>query len=157
MKKDFLVKYKCILLIICLLILLIFLVFHINKKNKSPIVETFSVDSTTKKEITDELVIALFMEKITDEILNFYSEFYSGEMIVYNYEITIKEIGRKEPGFISITFGVTPQVGAHNPLGYDELTYLVDASGKKSLADYKHLKNYEVPEGFQKYFIKPLE
>lgn len=87
-------------------------------------------------------------------VTNFYSKYYSGEIAVYDYEITIVDIGKKEPGFISVKFGVTPQVGAHNPLGYDELVYRVDSSGNKELAGYEHLKNYDVPEKFQKYVIK---
>ena len=115
------------------------------------------MDSTTKEEITDELVIALFIGDITKEITGFYTEYYSGELAVYNYEVTIVDIGKKEPGFISVKFGVTPQVGANNPLGYDELAYRVDSSGNKELVGYEHLKNYEVPEKFQKYIIKPFE
>lgn len=115
------------------------------------------MDSITKEEIKDELVIALLIEDITKEIKRFYSEYYSGEIAVYNYEVIIVDIGKKEPGFISVKFGVTPQVGAHNPLGYDELVYRVDSNGNKELAGYEHLKNYEVPEKFQKNIIKPIE
>ena len=139
----------------CLLILLAFLLFNIF--NRSLAIETFNADAATKEEITDELVIALFIENITNVVTNFYSEYYSGEIAVYDYEIEIVDIGKKEPGFISVKFGVTPQVGAHNPLGYDELVYRVDSSGNKELAGYEHLKTYEVPEKFQKYMIKPIE
>lgn len=147
-------KYR--LIIVCLLILLVFLLFNLYR-NRKPIIETFNVDSTTKEEITDELVIALFIGDITKAITGFYAEYYSGELAVYNYEVTIVDIGKKESGFISVKFGVTPQVGAHNPIGYDELAYRVDSSGNKELAGYEHLKNYEVPEKFQKYIIKPFE
>lgn len=148
-------KYRA--LTACLLILLAFILFSVYGKNKNPIVETFNVDATTKKEITDELVIALFIKEITDEVFNFYSEYYSGEIEVYNYEVMIVDIEKKEPGLISIRFGVTPQIGAHNPLGYDELSYFVDSMGNKKLSNYEHLKNCEVPERFQNYLIKPLE
>ena len=148
-------KYR--LIIVCLLILLTFLLFNLCNRNRKLIIETFNMDSTTKEAITDELVIALFIEDVTKEITGFYSEYYSGEIAVYNYEVTIVDIGKKEPGFISVQFGVTPQVGAHNPLGYDELAYRVDSSGNKELAGYEHLKTYEVPEKFQKYIIKPFE
>ena len=147
-------KYR--LIIVCLLILLVFLLFNLYR-NRKPIIETFNMDSTTKEEVTDELVIALFIEDITKEITGFYSEYYSGEIAVYNYEVSIVDIGKKEPGFISVKFGVTPQVGAHNPLGYDELAYRVDSSGNKELVGYEHLKTYEVLEKFQKYIIKPFE
>ena len=139
----------------CMLILLAFLLFNIFNRNST--IETFNADAATKEEITDELVIALFIEDITNAVTNFYSEYYSGEIAVYDYEIEIVDIGKKEPGFISVKFGVTPQVGAHNPLGYDELVYRVDSSGSKKLAGYEHLKTYEVPEKFQKYMIKPIE
>ncbi|MCM1326056.1 MAG: DUF3888 domain-containing protein [Bacteroidales bacterium] len=139
-------------------ILAAFLLFGIYEKNRNPaVIETFSVDSLTEEEITDELIIALFMEEITKEVTNFYKEFYSGELMVYLYETEITDIAKKEPGKILVTFGVTPQIGAHNPLGYDELSYSVDSMGNKELADYRHLKNYEVPERFRKYLIKPLQ
>lgn len=145
------------LLTACLLMFLAFILLSAYVKSKYPIIETFNVDANTKEEITDELVIALFIKEITDEVAVFYSKYYSGEIEVYNYEVTIVNIEKKELGFISIKFGVTPQIGAHNPLGYDELSYLVDSMGNKQLSDYDHLKNYEVPEKFQDYFIKPLE
>ena len=103
------------------------------------------------------MVIALFIEEITGEVIDFYSEYYSGEIAVYNYEVTIADIEKKEPGFITIRFGVTPQIGAHNPLGYDELSYLVDSRGNRRLTGYEHIKNFEVPERFQQYIIKRME
>lgn len=135
-------KYR--LIIVCLMILLAFLLFNLCSRNRKPIIETFNMDSITKEEITDELAIALFIEDITEEIMNFYSEYYSGEIAVYNYEITIVDIGKNELGFISVKFGVTPQVGAHNPSGYEELAYRVDSSGNKELIGYEHIKTYEV-------------
>lgn len=141
----------------CSLILLAFILLSVYGKDKNPIKETFNVDATTEKEITDELVIALFIKEITDEVTGFYSEYYSGEIQVYNYEVTIVGVEKKEPGLITIKFGVTPQIGAHNPLGYDELSFFVDSMGNKKLSNYEHLKNYEVPERFQNYLIKPLE
>ena len=148
-------KYR--LLIVCLLIVLVFLMFNLCNRNRNPSVETFNVDSTTKEDITDELIIALFIESIAKEAANFYSEYYAGEIAVYNYEITIVDIWKKEPGLIYVKFCVTPQIGAHDPLGYDEFVYRVDSRGNKELAGYEHLKSYEVPEKFQKNFIKSFE
>ena len=128
----------------CSLILLAFILLSSYGKNKNPIKETFNVDATTEKEITDE-------------VTGFYSEYYSGEIEVYDYEVMIVDVEKKVPGLITIKFGVTPQIGAHNPLGYDELSYFVDSMGNKKLSNYEHLNNYEVPERFQKYLIKPLE
>ena len=82
----------------CLLILLAFLLFNIFNRNRNSTIETFNADAATKEEITDELVIALFIEEITNAVTNFYSEYYSGEIAVYDYEIAIVDIGKKEPG-----------------------------------------------------------
>ncbi len=152
---NFMRKYR--LIINGLLILSVFLLFNLCNRNRKTTVETFNMDSATKEEVTDELVIALFIEDITKKVTNFYSEYYAGEIAIYNYEVTIVDIGKKEPGLISVQFGVTPQAGAHNPLGYDELAYRVDSSGNKELVGYEHLKTYEVSVKFQKYIIKPFE
>lgn len=61
-----------------------------------------------KRKNTDELVIALFIKEITDEVTGFYSEYYSGEIQVYNYEVMIVGVEKKEPGLITIKFSVTP-------------------------------------------------
>lgn len=148
-------KYR--LISVCLLILLFFLLFNICNRNKNLITQTFSVDSVTREEITDELIIALFIDEITNTITDFYSNYYSGEIAVYNYEVIIVDIVKKEPGFLTVIFGVTPQIGAHNPLGYDELSYRADSSGNKELVGYEHLKNYEIPERFREYIIKQPE
>lgn len=147
-------KYRPLL--VCLLALLVLLLFGAYEKDKNRMAETFNINAVTKEEITDELVIALFVEELTNEILEFYEEYYSGQIEVYNYEITIVDIGKKEQGFIFVKFGVTPQIGAHNPLGYDEVSYLVDSRGNRKLVKYEHLKSYEVPERFKEYITKPL-
>ena len=55
----------------CLLILLAFLLFNILNRNRNSTIETFNADAVTKEEITDELVIALFIEDITNAVTNF--------------------------------------------------------------------------------------
>ncbi len=139
--------------VICIGIFLFLLSVGFYEKNNKTVMETFNVDAITKEEISDELIIALFIEDITKEITAFYSEYYSGEIEVYNYEVSVLDIKKDKPGVISVKFGVTPQIGAHNPLGYDELSYFVDSNGRKSLVGYEHLRNYEVPERFQKFII----
>lgn len=60
-------KYR--LIIACLLVVLAFLLFNLWNRNEKSILETFNMDLTTKEEITDELVTALFIEDITKEIM----------------------------------------------------------------------------------------
>ena len=43
----------------------------------------------------------------------------------------------EKPGLIYVKFGITPQTGAYDPLGYDELVYRVDSRGNKETNGYK--------------------
>lgn len=138
-----------------LLILLSILLLAIHDKKKPEGMQTLSANAVTEDEIKDELIIALFIESITKYVDCFYSEFYSGQIAVYNYEIDILEIV-KNNSCINISFGVTPQIGAHNPLGYDELSYSINLSGDTKLTKYEHVKNYPVPERFEEYIINPV-
>lgn len=120
-------------------------------------VETFNVNSATSDEIKDEIIVAMFIENIRKHVENFYLEYYSCEIAIYNYETVILEVEKPGNGFISVKFGVTPQIGAHNPLGYDELLYYIDSSENGKMIQYEHIRNYTIPESFEKYIIKPLE
>ena len=117
-------------------------------RGKQDKTETFSVSAVTENEVKDELIVAVFIESIRKHVQDFYSEFYTGEIAVYNYETDILEI-KKSNGLITIKFGVTTQIGAHNPLGYDELVYTIDSSGSGRMIEYEHIKDYPVPKRFE--------
>ena len=139
--------------VLTLTILAIMLALLLNLYGKQQSASAFSVNAVTEDKIKDELIIAIFVESITNYVNDYYSAFYSGQIMVYNYEIGILEI-QKSNGVISVKFGVTPMVGAHDPLGYDELFYSVNYAGKGTLTAYEHVENYPLPEKFQEYIIK---
>lgn len=45
-------------------------------------------------------------------------------------------------------------IGAHNPVGYDELVNKVDVFGKITLEKLSYLKSYEIPEWLKTSMIK---
>ncbi|WP_312106770.1 DUF3888 domain-containing protein [Lachnoclostridium sp.] len=120
---------------------------------KNHVITTFSIESTTKSEIKDELIIALFMNNIITDSNKFYDNYFSDGLEYFNYEFKIKDI-KKELGNIHITFETTPVIGAHNPVGDDEITYKVDVFGTKTLENFTHKKSYEIPPWLQNYMIK---
>ena len=124
----------------------------LNLYGKHQSASAFDVNAVTEDELKDELIVAIFVESITNYVNGYYSEFYSGQIMVYNYEINILEM-EKTNGMISVKFGVTPMVGAHNPLGYDELSYSVNYAGKGTLTAYEHVADYMLPEKFQSYIL----
>lgn len=135
-----------------LLIILSAFLLNVYWNGKHDQQEAFSVSAVTEDEIKDELIIAVFIESIRKHVRDFYSEFYAGEVAVYNYETEILEV-EKPNGLITIKFGVTPQIGAHNPLGYDELTYTINSSGSGQMIKYEHIKDYPVPERFEERLL----
>ena len=142
---------KKVMILAALWIILSAFLLKVYWNGKQDQQEAFSVSAVTEDEIKDELIIAVFIESIRKHVQDFYTEFYTGEVAVYNYETEILKI-EKSDGLITIKFGVTPQIGAHNPLGYDELTYTIDPSGSGQMIEYEHIKDYPVPEGFQERF-----
>lgn len=145
-------KKQSILILILSVIFLIETIFYLHKEVTS---STFNINSTTKSEITDELVIALFRNNIITDSNTFYDHYFSSQLEYFNYEFKIKDISKRD-SYIYITFETTPVIGAHNPVGDDEITYKVDVFGNKSLDKFIHKKSYDIPPWLQEDLIKPL-
>ena len=139
---------KKVMVPVALLIILSVFLSDVYWDRKQNLREVFSVSAVTEDEIEDELIIAVFIESIRRHVQDFYSEIYTGEVAVYNYETEILEV-EKSNDLITIKFGVTPQIGAHNPLGYDELVYTINTSGSVRMIEYEHVKDYPVPKRFE--------
>ena len=126
-----------ILLLICVGLWLI----GIYSRKIGQSIETFNVNVQTEQGIKDELIIAVFIQNIRKLVEEYYAQNLSEDVTVYNYETTILEVEKLDGGLIQIKFGVTPQVGAHNPIGYDEVTYTIDSSGNIQTVDYQNIKS----------------
>lgn len=150
MKK---IQSKYIVAVLFLNILICVTLYYAKAEN---VVTVWDITKTITTEIKDELIVALFIEDIKETIDNFYNNYFSIELEVFNYEIKVVGV-EKSNNLIYTTFGVTPQIGAHNPVGYDEITYSVDVFGEKTLVQSKHLKTYNnIPEQYKEFIIKPL-
>lgn len=143
---------KKVMVPIALLIILSVFLLEVHLYRKQSLREVFSVSAVTEGEIKDELIIAVFIESIRKHVQDFYSEIYAGEVAVYNYETEILKV-EKSDGLITIKFGVTTQIGAHNPLGYDELVYTINSYGSVRMTEYEHIKDYPVPKRFEERLL----
>ncbi len=124
--------------------------------NYSQAQDVFSIHAVSPAAIKNELITALFIDDIRSVSDNFYKDYFTDLPVIYNYEVNIQNVA-KDAGTIQITFGITPMVGAHNPVGYDEATYQIDAAGKKSLICFQHLKTYDcIPDHLKNLIKKPL-
>lgn len=109
-------------------------------------IETFNVNVQTESGIKDELIIAVFIQNISKLVEEYYAQNLSADVTVFNYEIAILKVETIDDKLIQIKFGVTPQVGAHNPIGYDEVTYTIASSGNIKTVDYQHIQSNIVDE-----------
>ncbi len=127
------------ILLILLLIGIGILIVGISNSKEEQDIETFNVNAQTEQEIKDEIIIAAFMQNIRQVVESYYTQNMSRDVTVYDYETTILDVEKTDGGNIQIKFGVTPQVGAHNPIGYDEIIFTIDANGNKKIVDYQHI------------------
>lgn len=146
-------KWQRLVILIMSGILLFEMVFYLHNNHSLP---TFRQYQTSESETKDELIIALFMDNIDADSSNFYDNYFSDKLGYINYMYKIKDIKKEgEPVDIYITFEGTPFVGAHIPVGKDEITYKVDVFGNKTLDKFVHKKSYEIPERVRPNMIKP--
>lgn len=146
-------KWQFVVIIILIGILLFEMVFYLQKNHT---LLTFRQYQTTESETKDELIIALFMDNIIADSSKFYDNYFSDELGYINYEYKIKDIKKEgEPVNIYITFKGTPIVGAHIPVGDDEITCKIDVFGNKTLKKFAHKKSYAIPERIKPNMIKP--
>lgn len=109
------------------------------KRNKLSL-EVFNVNVQSDAGMKDEVIVAMFIQDIEDMVQDYYTQGFSKDVAIYNYEIAILGIQKPGGGIIQIKFGITPMVGAHNPIGYDEITYTINSRGEKQFVDYEHIK-----------------
>jgi hypothetical protein len=147
---------KPLILIILLSAILIFEIIYY--KQKIDVIETISHKITNKDEIKDELILYFFMDNISSDSSTFYDNYFSNHLTYYDYETKILEMKRGSEAnrrYIYITFGSTPMIGAHNPVGYDKISYKVDVLGNITLENFTHIKSFEIPEWLRDTMIKP--
>jgi hypothetical protein len=144
-----------ILIVLLSAILIVEIAYYIQK---SDVIEAISNKITNDDGIKDELILSFFMDKIEADSSTYYDHYFSTHLAYYDYETKILDIKRGSESnrrYIYITFGSTPMIGAHNPVGYDELSYKVDVQGKITLENFIHLKSFEIPEWLRDTMIKP--
>ena len=113
-----------------------------QKGNRAYRRSIFNINAQTEQEIKDEIIIAAFIRDIEKSVQHFYTQNLSKNVIVYDYETSIISAEKLDGGLIQIKFGVVPQEGAHDPVGFDVMTYTIDSGGTKQMTNYQHVKTY---------------
>ncbi len=143
-----------VLIILLSSILIIELIYYFHNY---PLIPTFNQKAPSADELKDELLITLFMNHIESDSSTFYDNYFNTRLAYYDYETKILDIKNGNiPNRVKvITFGITPMIGAHNPVGYDEITYTVDVLGNVTLDKFSHLKSFDIPKWLRDSLIQP--
>ena len=120
------------LFILPLFIFLLLGLFLTSRNHKS--LQTINPEAVTEESIKDIVIVRCFLKNIYTDTQLFYSNPY---ILVY--------VEDKENVGILVKFRTTPQIGAHNPVGEDELIYHIKPDGEIVLTNYKHIKSYSLP------------
>jgi len=128
------------LFILPLFIFLLLGLFLTSRNHKS--LQTVNPETVTEDSIKDIVIVRCFLKNIYTDTQLFYSNPY---ILVYDYETEVLSVEDKENVGILVKFRTTPQIGAHNPVGEDELIYHIKPDGEIVLTDYKHIKSYSLP------------
>ncbi|WP_367567398.1 DUF3888 domain-containing protein [Lacrimispora sp.] len=126
--------------ILSLFIFLLLGLFLKSRNYKS--LETINPEAVTENSIKDIIIVRCFLKNIYTDTQLFYSNPY---ILVYDYETEVLSVEDKENAGVLVKFRTTPQIGAHNPVGEDELIYHIKPDGEIVLTDYKHIKSYSLP------------
>jgi len=103
----------------------------------------------SKEEIVMDSFFLLLLPKIQETVSNYYSDYLTESPLVYPYQINILNLERIGTNFaFSVTLEVTPVLGAHNPVGRDQLTFSITPNEVK-LKDFKHMETFELPPHLQ--------
>lgn len=105
----------------------------------------------SKEELVMDLFFSLLLPDIQEAVSHYYSDYLTTSPLVYPYQINILKMERTNGyrGFIFlVTVEITPVVGAHNPVGKDQLTFLI-TPGEVKLKKFQHIETYELPPNWQ--------
>lgn len=132
---------KYILLLIFLFIVMLFLGLFLKFRNPISI-QTVNSEVLKEDNIKDTIIVRCFLNNIYADVKDYYS---NPDIEVFDYETKVSSVEDKKNVGILVKFHTTPQIGAHNPVGEDELTYHIQPNGEIMLTDYNHIKSYPLP------------
>lgn len=112
-------------------------------------------DNNTTDKNKNELIVDLLYPSIKNQINSYYKDYFNIDLEVFSYENSLVSV-KKDSYLLEVTVDVVPQIGPHNPVGLDRITFTVGIFGEPKLKNYEHIKSYKIPEIYKDYIIKPL-
>lgn len=99
----------------------------------------------------DHAIVLTYLKDMRAASDNYYNDYYTVAPQIDYYSTDIQRINKSgSKAFIS--FITLPYLGAHNTVGKDRITFVVDATSNIELYAFEHLCSYDLPD-----FLKDLE
>lgn len=142
MKQILHIKLRTILGIACLVICILPTTQNIGKSEAAeagPVSYPFTSDWTSLP-LSDVALINSYLSHIRDAAHAYYTEREEEIPTVSWYYVTLKEMDADTHSTnptVHITFTLMPYVGAHNPVGVDEVTFAASYTGQITLLEYR--------------------
>lgn len=136
--------------IVCVLLFMFAIILCMTDYIEQKKVETLSTEAVSEEDLKSQAILALLHNNIEADLSTYYDKYFTVPLEYFLYEMKLMHIQPARPGYEMIV-GVTPVIGPHDSVGYDELTYVVDYAGNLQLKQHKHIKDYELPERYKIY------
>lgn len=134
--------------IVCVLLFIFAIILCMTDYIQQKKVETLSIEAVSEEGLKSQAILALLHNNIEEDLSAYYDQYFTIPLEYFLYSMQLMHIQPAKPGY-EMVVGVTPVIGPHDSVGYDELTYVVDYSGNLTLKQHKHIKDYELPDRYK--------
>jgi hypothetical protein len=107
--------------------------------------------SAGKSSEIETILLKILTPQMQEAVSEYYSPYLTYPPTVAYYEARIYEVTNNE-----VCVELLPYVGAHNPVGRDQITFDITGSGAVTVKEYLHLESYTLPPHQQPLIRKPL-
>lgn len=140
--------------IVCVLLFMFAIILCTTDYIQQKKVETLSTEAVSEEDIKSQAILALLHNNIEEDLSVYYDQYFTVPLEYFLYSMQLMHIQLAGSGY-EMVVGVTPVIGPHNSVGYDELTYVVDYAGNLTLKQHKHIKDYELPDRYKDLQTSP--
>lgn len=106
------------------------------------------MEAVSEEDLKSQTIVALLHNNIEKDLSEYYDKRFTVPLEYFLYEMKLLHLSPVQSGY-EMLVGITPVIGPHDSVGYDELTYVVDYAGELTLKQHKHIKDYELPDRYR--------
>lgn len=116
-------------------------------------IDNYYDEQNSKEQVTEWLVIDSLFPYIKKPIKDYYGGFVPVEVTTPSSKV-IEANYFPEKAYFIVKLQVEPYLGAHDPIGIDNLTFKIDqTNGNITLEKYEHVKSFKIPEHVKKQHL----